>query len=126
MKIAVLGTGLMGAPMARRLAAAGHEVTVWNRAAEKTGPLAKAGAKVAATPAELAGGVEAVITILTNRDAQAAVYEGPSGLLAGGAGGKLFIDMSTVQPQEAVAFGFFTLNEAPIRSSTKSISEPAI
>jgi 3-hydroxyisobutyrate dehydrogenase len=47
--------------------------------------------------------VEAVVTILTNRDAQTAVYEGPSGLLAGDARGKLFIDMSTVQPHEAAA-----------------------
>jgi 3-hydroxyisobutyrate dehydrogenase len=47
--------------------------------------------------------VEAVVTILTNRDAQGAVYEGASGLLAGGAEGRLFIDMSTVQPHEEVA-----------------------
>ena len=103
MRVGVAGVGRMGAAIAAHLIDVGHVVTVWNRAAEKTGPLAKAGAKVAATPAELAGGVEAVITILTNRDAQAAVYEGPSGLLAWGAGGKLFIDMSTVQPHEAVA-----------------------
>jgi len=35
MRVAVLGTGIMGAPMARNLAAAGHEVTAWNRSAEK-------------------------------------------------------------------------------------------
>jgi 3-hydroxyisobutyrate dehydrogenase len=93
----------MGAAIAAHLIDVAHEVTVWNRAAEKTKPLAEAGAKVAATPGELAGGVEAVVTILTNRDAQTAVYEGPSGLLAGDARGKLFIDMSTVQPHEAAA-----------------------
>jgi 3-hydroxyisobutyrate dehydrogenase len=103
MRIGVAGVGRMGAAIAAHLMEVGHEVTVWNRAAEKTGPLAKAGAKVAATPAELAARVEAAITVLTNRDAQVAVYEGPSGLLAGDAKGKLFIDMSTVQPHEAVA-----------------------
>jgi 3-hydroxyisobutyrate dehydrogenase len=93
----------MGAAIAAHLIEVGHEVTVWNRSAEKAKPLADAGARVAGTPAELASGVEAVVTILTNRDAQTAVYEGPSGLLAGDAGGRLYIDMSTVQPHEAVA-----------------------
>jgi 3-hydroxyisobutyrate dehydrogenase len=76
----------MGAAIAARLIEGGHEVTVWNRSAEKTRPLAEAGAKVAGTPAELATAVEAVVTILTNREAQTAVYEGAFGLLAGDAG----------------------------------------
>lgn len=103
MRVGVAGVGRMGAAIAAHLIEVGHEVTVWNRSAEKARPLADAGARVAGTPAELASGVEAVVTILTNRDAQAAVYEGPSGLLAGDAGGRLYIDMSTVQPHEAVA-----------------------
>jgi 3-hydroxyisobutyrate dehydrogenase len=103
MRVGVAGVGRMGAAIAAHLIEVGHEVTVWNRSAEKARPLADAGARVAGTPAELASGVEAVVTILTNRDAQAAVYEGPSGLLAGDAGGRLCIDMSTVQPHEAVA-----------------------
>jgi len=102
MRVGVAGVGRMGAAIAAHLIEAGHEVTVWNRSAEKSRPLADAGARVAGTPAELASGVEAVVTILTNRDAQTAVYEGPSGLLAGDAGGRLYIDMSTVQPHEAV------------------------
>jgi 3-hydroxyisobutyrate dehydrogenase len=93
----------MGAAIAARLMEVGHAVTVWNRSAEKTKPLADAGAKVAATPAALTGAVEAVVTILTNREAQSDVYQGPSGLLAGDARGRLLIDMSTVQPHEAAA-----------------------
>jgi 3-hydroxyisobutyrate dehydrogenase len=81
----------------------GHEVTVWNRSGDKAKPLAAAGAKVAANPAELATQVEAIVTILTNRDAIAAVYEGAGGLLAGTIKGKLVIDMSTVQPETEVA-----------------------
>ena len=50
MKVALLGTGLMGTPMARRLLAAGHELTVFNRTAEKAKQLASDGARVAATP----------------------------------------------------------------------------
>ncbi|MBZ4170976.1 NAD(P)-binding domain-containing protein, partial [Escherichia fergusonii] len=69
--------GRMGAAIAARLMEVGHEVTVWNRSADKTTPLASAGAAVAASPAELASTVEAVLTILTDADAIAAVYDGP-------------------------------------------------
>src|SRR5665647_3584987 len=99
MHIGVAGLGAMGAAIAARLLEAGHQVTVWNRSAEKTKPLAAAGAKVAATPAELASAVEATITILTDGAAIDAVYNGPSGLLSGNVKGKLFIEMSTVAPK---------------------------
>jgi 3-hydroxyisobutyrate dehydrogenase len=78
-------------------------MTVWNRSPEKTKPLADAGAKIAATPADLAKAVDAVITILTDAAAINAAYGGPSGLLAAELKGKLFIDMSTVQPQTEIA-----------------------
>ena len=66
MKIAVLGTGLMGAPIAANLAAAGHEVRVWNRTRAKAEPLAARGAVVADTPAQAVEGVEIVMTVLTD------------------------------------------------------------
>jgi 3-hydroxyisobutyrate dehydrogenase len=103
MRIGVAGVGRMGGAIAARLIEVGHEVTVWNRTPDKVKPLADAGAKVAGTPAELAAQVEAVVTILTNREAMTAVYEGPQGLLAADARGKLFIEMSTVQPHEEMA-----------------------
>ena len=103
MRIGVAGLGRMGSAIAARLIEAGHEVTVWNRSADKVKPLAAAGAKTAASPAELATQVETIVTILTNRDAIAAVYEGPTGVLAGTINGKLVIDMSTVQPETEVA-----------------------
>src|ERR1700693_5620195 len=99
MKVGVAGLGAMGASVAARLMEVGHQVTVWNRSAGKTKPLAEAGAKVAATPADVASGCEAVITMLTDGAAIDAVYNGPSGLLAGNAKGKLFIEMSTVAPK---------------------------
>jgi len=103
MQIGVAGLGRMGAAIALRLMEVGHTVTVWNRAAAKAKPLADAGAKVAASPAELAGGAEAIITILTDAAAIEAVYNGPSGLLAADAKGKLFIEMSTVRPETEIA-----------------------
>jgi 3-hydroxyisobutyrate dehydrogenase len=77
----------------------GHELAVWNRTPEKTRPLAAAGAKVAATPSQLAASSEAVITILTDAAAIDAAYHGKDGLLSGGISGKLFIEMSTVRPE---------------------------
>ena len=89
----------MGAAIAQRLMSLGHELTVWNRTAEKTRPLAALGAKVAATPSQLASSSEAVITILTDAAAIDAAYHGREGLLSGGISGKLFIEMSTVRPE---------------------------
>jgi 3-hydroxyisobutyrate dehydrogenase len=99
MKIGVAGLGAMGAAIAARLMEVGHQVSVWNRSADKAEPLADAGAMVAATPAALADTCEAVITMLTDGAALDAVYAGAAGLLSGNAKGKLFIDMSTVPPK---------------------------
>jgi 3-hydroxyisobutyrate dehydrogenase len=93
----------MGSAIAQRLQEVGHSVTVWNRSPEKARPLADAGAKVATTPAVLATACEAVVTMLTDEAAIDAVYGGPSGLLSGDVRGKLFIDMSTVQPATEIA-----------------------
>ena len=103
MRVGVAGLGKMGAAIAARLIESGNEIAVWNRSAEKAGPLAGTGAKVAASPADLAAQCDTVITILTDAAAIDAVYHGPSGLLSGEVKGKLFIEMSTVAPQTEVA-----------------------
>lgn len=64
LKVAVLGTGIMGAAMARNLLRAGHDVSVWNRDPAKTEPLAADGAHRAANPAEAVADVDAVLTML--------------------------------------------------------------
>jgi 3-hydroxyisobutyrate dehydrogenase-like beta-hydroxyacid dehydrogenase len=64
MKIAFLGLGKMGTPMARRLLEAGHELTVWNRSPERAGPLVAAGAALAGSAAEAAREAGAVLTML--------------------------------------------------------------
>jgi 3-hydroxyisobutyrate dehydrogenase len=103
MKIGIAGTGKMGAAIAVRLMGLGHEITVWNRTAEKTRELAAAGAKVAATPAALAESVEVILTILTDDKAIDEMYNRPQGLLSGKVSGKLFIEMSTVRPEIEIA-----------------------
>jgi 3-hydroxyisobutyrate dehydrogenase len=71
MRVAVLGTGIMGAPMARNLAAAGHEVTAWNRSAEKAEGIE--GVEAAGSVADAVTGAEAVVTMLADGDAVEAV-----------------------------------------------------
>jgi 3-hydroxyisobutyrate dehydrogenase len=124
MQIGVAGVGKMGAAIAQRLMEVGHKVTVWNRTADKLRPVANAGAAVAATPAELARNAQAIITILTDAAAIEAVYGGAAGLLAGDVGGKLFMEMSTVEPQTEIALAEkvrakgAALVECPVGGST--------
>ena len=99
MKLGVVGIGRMGAAIAGRLLGLGHEVTVWNRSADKARALAAGGAKVASTPAELATQAEFIISILSNAEAIEQAYAGAGGLLSGNVAGKLFIEMSTVRPE---------------------------
>jgi 3-hydroxyisobutyrate dehydrogenase len=103
MQIGIAGLGKMGSAIAQRLIEVGHDLTAWNRSLEKARPLANAGAKVAANPADVARNAQTVITILTDAAAIDAVYGGPAGLLAGDVTGKLFIEMSTVAPATETA-----------------------
>ncbi len=96
-KIAFLGLGVMGAPMARHLAAAGHDVTVYNRTAEKAAAwVAAHGGRAAATPAEAARGADAVLACVGADHDLRAVTLGPDGAFAAMAPGALFIDHTTV------------------------------
>jgi 3-hydroxyisobutyrate dehydrogenase len=129
MKIGVCGTGRMGAAIAQRLIAVGHEVGVWNRDTKKTKPLTDAGAKLYASPAELAGGCEAVVVMLLNDAATEAVYRGPNGLLKAELAGKLIIDMSTVRPDTMISVGSAVTQksagfvECPVGGSTVPAKE---
>ncbi|WP_428381218.1 NAD(P)-dependent oxidoreductase [Nevskia ramosa] len=103
-RIAFIGLGNMGIPMARNLVAAGHAVTVWNRTPLTDAALAQHGFVTAATPAEAAaqsGGM--VITMVADDAALDAVTLGEQGLLAGLPQGGLHISMSTVSVQIAQA-----------------------
>jgi 3-hydroxyisobutyrate dehydrogenase-like beta-hydroxyacid dehydrogenase len=101
LRIGFLGLGNMGAPMAKRLLAARYELVAWNRSHERTAVLAKEGAQVAATPADVARACDVVITMLFDDAAHEEVLFGPKGLPVNGLLGTLrpgaiHISMSTI------------------------------
>ena len=100
MKLAVLGTGHMGFPMARRLAAAGHEVHAWNCSPDKAAPLAAHGVAVHASLADAVRAADAVVSLLENGPVVASVLfeQGAADAMHAGA---LFIDMASIKPAEA-------------------------
>jgi len=114
MQVAVLGTGIMGAGMARSLLRAGHSVRVWNRTAARARPLAGDGATVADTPAAAVDGAEAVLVMLWDTAAVLDVL----GAAAGSAPGAVWLQASTVGPdgmrQVAAAHADLRLLDAPV------------
>jgi 3-hydroxyisobutyrate dehydrogenase/2-hydroxy-3-oxopropionate reductase len=92
----------MGLPMARRLLDAGFPLTVWNRSPGKADELA--GARVAATPRELAESSDVVVTMLADAAALEQVLHGDDGLLAGLRDGAVVVDMSTIGQEAATRF----------------------
>lgn len=96
MKIGFLGLGKMGTPMALRLIAAGHELSVWNRTEGRTDPLAREGAVIAGTPAEAELGADAVITMLFDDHAHEEVLFGSNGLIDALTPATLHISCSTI------------------------------
>jgi 2-hydroxy-3-oxopropionate reductase len=100
MQIAVLGIGLMGFPMARRLCEAGHSVHAWNRSRDKADRLAPFGARIHATPADAVRAAEIVVCMLENGPAIEDVLfrQGTADAMRAGT---LFIDMASIQPREA-------------------------
>jgi 3-hydroxyisobutyrate dehydrogenase-like beta-hydroxyacid dehydrogenase len=96
MKVGFLGLGKMGTPMALRLVAAGHELSVWNRTEGRTDPLIREGAIAAATPAEAELGADAVITMLFDDAANEDVLFGANGLVDALSPGALHIACSTI------------------------------
>lgn len=101
LRISFLGLGLMGSPMAGRLLAAGHAVTVWNRNADKAIPLAGQGATIAITAADAVREVDIIFTMLTNGSAVADVLF-TQGVAEAAPKGALVIDMSSILPAEAI------------------------
>lgn len=123
MNIAVLGTGQMGLPMARRLAAAGYPLHAWNRSPAKAAPLAADGVTLHASAAQAAQAADVVISLLENGPVVASVlFE--QGAAAAMRPGTLFVDMASIKPAEARAHaarlaerGVHTL-DAPVSGGT--------
>lgn len=95
-QVAVVGLGVMGGRIARRLLSAGHEVTVWNRDGRKAAPLVADGCRAVRTPADAARATDVVITMVSDAEALRAVTAGADGVLAGLSDGGTLVQMSTV------------------------------
>jgi 3-hydroxyisobutyrate dehydrogenase len=98
-RLGFIGLGHLGAPMARRLLAAGFPLVVYNRDINKTKSFSALGAKVARDPRELAAEVDVVLSCLADAAAVEAVYLGAGGVLRNATRGTLIIEMSTVAPE---------------------------
>src|SRR5690348_11240867 len=123
--IAFLGLGRMGTPMATRLLAAGHELTVWNRTAARAEPLVAAGAKPAATVAEAVRDADVVITMLADPAAVADVADQFADALRPGT---VLIDMSSIGPDAVKALreripDSVSLIDAPVMGSVDAAAD---
>jgi 3-hydroxyisobutyrate dehydrogenase len=98
MKVAFIGMGTMGVPMALNILNAGHQVTVHNRTRERESPLAEAGAQTAASPRQAAAAAEIVITCVSDTPDVKAVLLGDDGVIHGARAGTIVVDMSTISP----------------------------
>ncbi|WP_333824861.1 NAD(P)-dependent oxidoreductase [Pinisolibacter sp.] len=121
-KVAFIGLGVMGYPMARHLAVrGGHEVTVYNRTAAKAEAwVAAHGGRAAATPAEAAKGQDIVFACVGNDDDLRQVTIGPEGAFTAMAQGSIFVDHTTASADiardlaAAAAAGGFAFLDAPV------------
>jgi len=98
MKVAFIGMGTMGAPMAMNILKAGHEVTVHNRTREREEPVAKAGARRAESPREAAQAALLIITCVSDTPDVENIILGDDGVIHGARQGSIVVDMSTISP----------------------------
>ncbi|ETX13934.1 6-phosphogluconate dehydrogenase [Roseivivax halodurans JCM 10272] len=128
MRVGFAGLGRMGAPMARNLVRAGHEVSVWNRSAGKAEALAgETGCHVAATPKALTEAAEVVVTMLADDPSSEAVHLGSDGLFAA-TGARTFVEMGTMSPAHiealvAAAPAGTQVIDAPVSGATQAAEE---
>ncbi|MEO1095291.1 MAG: NAD(P)-dependent oxidoreductase [Cyanobacteria bacterium J06638_28] len=98
MKVAFIGMGTMGAPMALNLLKAGYEVTVHNRTRDREQPIVDAGAQRAESPRAAAVEASIIITCVSDTPDVEAVILGEQGIIHGAAPGAIVVDMSTISP----------------------------
>ena len=121
MRVAILGTGKMGAAIARHLSESGHELTLWNRTRSRADAVGVG--SVASTPAEAVKAAEVVISILTDAAAVRSAYLGDHGAVTA-ARDQVFIEMSTAGPevvkelQPAIERAGAKFIECPVLGST--------
>ena len=128
-EIGLVGLGVMGGRMAKRLLDAGHRLSGYNRTRSKAEWLIEAGMRWADTPREVAEEAEITISMVTDSRALRAIVNGPDGILAGLGDGKLYVDMSTVSPAESrelarrVAERGARMLDAPVSGSVATLEE---
>lgn len=101
-KIGFIGTGVMGASMAKHLRNAGHEVWVYTRTPEKAAPLLEAGCHWAESPAVIAHNTDVIATMVGYPHDVYEVYLGEQGLAENGRAGQFWVDFTTSSPQLAI------------------------
>lgn len=104
-KIGFIGLGLMGEPMASNLAAAGTPLVVWNRTADRCAPLQKAGAQVAACPADVLRACGTVILMLADEQAIDSVLQRRGSRIGLDLAGRTIVHMGTTAPSYSAALG---------------------
>lgn len=105
LKLGFIGLGRMGMPMAQNLLKAGFVVTVWGRTPSRLQPAVDCGAKIAASPRELAVNSDLIALCVTDTSSVESVVFGTEGIEAGGSADKTLIDFSTIHPDGAKRFG---------------------
>lgn len=101
-KLGFIGLGIMGGGMVRNLLKAGFDVTIWNRTAAKTQPFVEAGAKLAASPAQLARDVDILFICVSDTPDVQEVILGEEGVAKGIRAGSLVVDHSTISPHVTI------------------------
>ncbi len=128
-ELGFVGLGIMGGRIAKRLLDAGNDVTGYNRTRSKAEWLLEAGMRWADTPRVVAESADVVFTMVTDTAALQAVIDGPDGLLAGLAPGKVFVDMSSISPAASrelatrVAATGARMLDAPVSGSVSTLQE---
>jgi 2-hydroxy-3-oxopropionate reductase len=122
-RVGFVGTGIMGAPMARNARKAGFEVTVTNRTLARAEPLSKDGITVVKTPREVAQRSDIVVTMVVDSPDVEAVLFGPDGVASGAHDGLLVVDMSTISPARTREFAErAAANKPPFRTLDAPVS----
>ena len=129
MRVGFIGLGDMGQGIVPRLLAAGHQVTGWNRTADKAVPLLEVGMEWADTPRQVAEGAEVVLSVVTDAAAVEKVALGEDGVLSGLGSDGIYADMSTIDPDASrrIATAFAdagrTMLDAPLSGSPISLEQ---
>src|SRR5512145_2275413 len=129
MKIGLVGLGRMGSAIAQRLTEQGCEIVAWDHAEKPRKAAADRGVRIAPNPKAIAAETEIAISIITEDNGVRKIFTGQNGLLTTAVEGKLFIEMSTLQPMTGrelapiVAAKGARLIESPVLGTIPSVRE---